>query len=213
MNNKSLKRNLFGRFTQNELKITAEIAELYCLGKGHVRNVMFKRARRGKLTINLLGELLKKAYSNGMDFKFTKICEHFMEESLNGTSSENLIKDAARVRLALSSTDNSKNVTKKFGTPTSQKQINVNFENVRTDLEDFFTISGHIYRGKHKLFPFVVISQNDSDIIIRVEDSMTKLLRHNDDELVISQWQGQWANNFFQYTVGQMRKALKMKEK
>lgn len=75
----------------------------------------------------------------------------------------------------------------------------------RTDVEDYFRLSGIRESRKLKHTPFLIFVENDDNIEIQIIDGADQLLRFPDETKVMAQWAGQWRSDFFQFTVGQFR--------
>lgn len=72
----------------------------------------------------------------------------------------------------------------------------------RTDLKDFFEISGNFSGVKLNHTPFLVFSEEDDVIRVHIVDSADQLLKFPDETPVMGQWQGNFRSDFFQFTVG-----------
>lgn len=85
----------------------------------------------------------------------------------------------------------------------------------RTDLEDFFKLSGVISSSKLNHTPFLVFETVDDNIVVIIVTSVKELLRNDmvgfrflDDTPVMCQWRGQWRSDYFRFTVGDVRKYM-----
>ena len=76
----------------------------------------------------------------------------------------------------------------------------------RTDLKEYFEISGNFSGAKLTHTPFLVFSADDDDVIrVHIVDSADQLLKFPDETPVMGQWQGNFRSDFFQFTVGDFR--------
>ena len=78
----------------------------------------------------------------------------------------------------------------------------------RTDVEDYFKISGVFQYSKLHHTPFLAFIESDDAIQVRIVYSAKELLTLPDDTPVMGQWKGEWNSDYFQFTVGQYRKFL-----
>jgi hypothetical protein len=78
--------------------------------------------------------------------------------------------------------------------------------NGRTDIEDFFRLSGIRETKKLNHTPFLVFIESEDKIEVQIVDSADKLLRYPDETKVMAQWRGEWRSDFFQFSVSQFRK-------
>jgi hypothetical protein len=76
----------------------------------------------------------------------------------------------------------------------------------RSDVDDYFRKSGVLTARKLPHTPFLVFVENANDIEVRIVDNVHSLLGHADSTKVMGQWSGQWRSDFFQFTVGDVRK-------
>lgn len=79
----------------------------------------------------------------------------------------------------------------------------------RTDLDDFFRLSGVLtYKSlPHTPFLAFVTDAQVNTVTVRIVDSAEELLSLPDDTPVMCQWRGQWRSDFFQMTVEDVRRA------
>lgn len=82
----------------------------------------------------------------------------------------------------------------------------------RTDLKEYFSISGLFSYSKLKHTPFLVFLQDEAGGDVRIVDEPKRLLFYPDDTPVMGQWRGEWRSDFFQFTVGQYRAYLETGE-
>lgn len=75
------------------------------------------------------------------------------------------------------------------------------------DLESFFSKSG-VMIGKNTHTPFIVFVEKNNNIEVVIVDKAIDLLDYPDNYKIMSQWAGKWRSDFFQYTVGDVRKYL-----
>lgn len=78
----------------------------------------------------------------------------------------------------------------------------------RTDLEDYFRLSGVLEWKELKHSPFLVFVEGKETIEIKIVKNTTELLNYADETKVMAQWKGEWRSDFFQFTVGQVRAFL-----
>jgi len=78
----------------------------------------------------------------------------------------------------------------------------------RTDIEDYFEISGIFELPKITHTPFLVFIQTEDKVEIHIVTSARKLLDYPADTQVMGQWAGNWRSDFFKFTVGQYRAYL-----
>lgn len=83
----------------------------------------------------------------------------------------------------------------------------------RTDLEDFWRLSGVLTAKKLPHTPFLVfdlgpmIEEGSTTVEVHIVDSIQKLLVWPDALPVLCQWGGNWSSDYFQFTVGEARAA------
>ena len=78
----------------------------------------------------------------------------------------------------------------------------------RTDLADFFELSGK-FKGKLKHYPFLAFVENSEGVInVLIVKEAIELMALSDDTKIMSQWRGNWSSDYFQFTVGDVRKHL-----
>ena len=75
----------------------------------------------------------------------------------------------------------------------------------RTDVEEYFKLSGVRESKKRTHTPFLVFVESDGDVEVKIVDSPIGLLGFPDETKVMAQWPGKWRSDFFQFTVGQFR--------
>lgn len=72
----------------------------------------------------------------------------------------------------------------------------------RTDLNNFFKLSGCMSSKRLSHNPFIVFNETDDDIIVEIIDNAQLLARnYTPDTKVMAQWSGQWSSDFFKFTV------------
>ena len=81
----------------------------------------------------------------------------------------------------------------------------------RTDLEDYFRISGVFEYPKLNHTPFLAFIESDDTIQVHIVFSAKDLLKFPDDTPVMGQWRGEWHSDYFQFTVGNYRQFLDAK--
>ena len=75
----------------------------------------------------------------------------------------------------------------------------------RTDLQDYFGISGVFDGLKLTHTPFLVFKTSEEQVRVEIVDTVAQLLHFPDDTQVMGQWRGEWKSDFFQFTVGDYR--------
>jgi len=78
----------------------------------------------------------------------------------------------------------------------------------RTDLDDYFRLSGIRERKKLTHAPFLVFLLSENTVEVTIVDNAKKLLEHSDETHVMAQWSGQWRSDFFQFKVGDLRRYI-----
>jgi hypothetical protein len=78
----------------------------------------------------------------------------------------------------------------------------------RTDVDDYFRLSGIREQRVLKHTPFLVFIVHDDTVDVRIVDKPKDLLSYPDETQVMTQWAGQWRSDFFQFTVGQFRQYI-----
>jgi len=73
----------------------------------------------------------------------------------------------------------------------------------RTDLEDFWRLSGVCEDSRWPHHPALAFTNDEVKICTKPQD----LLLLPDDTPVMKQWAGRWSSDFFQFTVGDFKKA------
>ncbi len=76
----------------------------------------------------------------------------------------------------------------------------------RTDLEEYFKRSGIRQYKKLTHTPFLVFAISGDTVEVRIEDNAKKLLEYPDETLCMAQWSGEWKSDFFQFSVGDLRR-------
>ncbi len=81
--------------------------------------------------------------------------------------------------------------------------------NVRTEVQSYFHLSGIRETKRLSHHPFIVFTEAE-DIKVEIIDSAKELLeKYPDETKVLAQWGGQWSSDFFTFTVGQLREFIK----
>ena len=82
--------------------------------------------------------------------------------------------------------------------------------NGRTNLADYFMLSGIRESKNLSHHPFIVFNEQPSTdtLVIDIVDNASKLLAYADEVKVMAQWGGRWSSDFFQFTVGDLRKYI-----
>jgi hypothetical protein len=75
----------------------------------------------------------------------------------------------------------------------------------RTDVDDFFRLSGIRESKRLSHTPFLVFSASDDGIEVRIVDNAKTLLAYSDDTKVMAQWSGNYKSDFFHFNVGDFR--------
>jgi len=78
----------------------------------------------------------------------------------------------------------------------------------RTDLNDYFKLSGIREYKKLSHTPFLVFIPLKDEVKVELIDSIIKLLDYPNDTQVMSQWRGQWSSDFFQFKISELKKNL-----
>ncbi len=74
----------------------------------------------------------------------------------------------------------------------------------RTDTDEYFRYSGIRSQKRLKHHPFLVFVCSD-EVEVCIVDNIKTLLEYSDDVQVMSQWEGEYKSDFFQFTVGELR--------
>jgi hypothetical protein len=78
------------------------------------------------------------------------------------------------------------------------------------DCTAFFTKSDNFCRSKLAHTPFLAfLNEQVGDkitVTVQIVDNVPDLLKLPDSTQIMSQWQGQWRSEFFQFTVGEYKK-------
>lgn len=79
----------------------------------------------------------------------------------------------------------------------------------RRELDDLFRKSDAISVRKLNQTPFLVFEQATSTVMVQIENNAETLCeRYADQTPVMFQWRGRWDSDWFQMTVGDIRRAL-----
>ncbi len=76
----------------------------------------------------------------------------------------------------------------------------------RTDLEEYFKLSGIREHKKLTHTPFLVFAISADTVEVRIVENAKKLLDFADETKVMAQWSGQWKSDYFQFKVGDLRR-------
>lgn len=79
----------------------------------------------------------------------------------------------------------------------------------RTDVADFFEKSRKFGKARQAHTPFLLFLQEDDLVRVQVVEKASELLKYADDTPVMSQWQGEYCSDFFQFVVGDYRQHMK----
>jgi hypothetical protein len=71
----------------------------------------------------------------------------------------------------------------------------------RTDVDDYFRLSGVLRLGTLSHTPFQVFVEAENDVEVHIIDGVKKLLAFSDETKVMGQWSGQWRSDSFQFRV------------
>jgi hypothetical protein len=82
----------------------------------------------------------------------------------------------------------------------------MNFDNnFRTELKEFFELSGVLSSGKLTHTPFIVLNGDSVEICTSASTLCEKYPLMTP---VICQWRGKWNSNYFQFTVADVKYAM-----
>ena len=76
----------------------------------------------------------------------------------------------------------------------------------RTDLNDYFKLSGIRELKKLAHTPFLVFIVAGDTVEVRIIDNAKNLLEYADEIQVMGQWEGQYRSDFFQFQVRDFRR-------
>jgi len=81
----------------------------------------------------------------------------------------------------------------------------------RTDLEAFFSGSGYFGSSKMRWtrYPLLAFVCGDDAVQVRIIDRLADALSLDDATPCMMQWAGQWRSDFFQFTIADLRAAVK----
>jgi len=81
----------------------------------------------------------------------------------------------------------------------------------RTDLTDLFAISDVLSRSKKDHYPFLVFIECEQSVKVSIYKEIDALIDSSldDSTKIMIQWAGQWRSDFFQFTLGDLKKAYK----
>lgn len=75
----------------------------------------------------------------------------------------------------------------------------------RTDLDDYFRLSGVLTYKRLNHTPFLVFEERDSEVVVQIVYSARELLNFPKETKVMGQWRGEWRSYFFQFTVSDVQ--------
>jgi len=78
----------------------------------------------------------------------------------------------------------------------------------RTDLTDYFRLSGIREHKKLTHTPFLIFLTSEDAVEVRIVDNAKKLLEYPDETPVMAQWRGEWRSDFFQFKVVDLRRFI-----
>lgn len=81
----------------------------------------------------------------------------------------------------------------------------------RTDLDDYFRISGVFDYERLTHTPFLVFAVNGDTLQVHIVDNAIDLLAFPDETPVLGQWRGNYRSDYFRFEVGQYRQYLEAK--
>ena len=82
--------------------------------------------------------------------------------------------------------------------------------NGRTDIEDFFKLSGIREYRKLNHCPVLVFTQYKNEKVnVEIVDKPIELLSFPDDFKAMAQWRGEWRSDFFQFTIGEFKEYIR----
>lgn len=78
----------------------------------------------------------------------------------------------------------------------------------RTTITDFreLHISEITETKKLTHHPFIVFTEEGTDVTVEIVENYSKLMEYPDNTKVMCQWPGQWRSDFFQFCVGNIRR-------
>ena len=82
----------------------------------------------------------------------------------------------------------------------------------RTDIDQYFRISGVFDEEQLKHTPFLVFDATNDTLHVQIIGNAVKLLAYPDETPVMGQWRGDFRSDYFQFKVGQYRQYLEAKE-
>ena len=80
----------------------------------------------------------------------------------------------------------------------------------RTDLDDYFKLSDIREKKKHVHNPFLVFVKSKSGIKVELVYCAKELLNYPPSTKIMVQWAGQYSSDFFQFTIGDLKKHIKI---
>jgi hypothetical protein len=84
----------------------------------------------------------------------------------------------------------------------------VSVPQARTQLDDFFELSGLLTAKSLKHTPWLAFRPQEGGVRVEIVPAAEELLGWPDETVVMAQWPGQWRSDWFVMTVGDVRQAL-----
>jgi hypothetical protein len=81
----------------------------------------------------------------------------------------------------------------------------------RTDIDDYFKLSGVLDSEELNHTPLLAFIASEDTVNVRIVHKPAELLSFPDETPVMGQWRGEWRSDFFQFTVGQLRRYFEAK--
>jgi hypothetical protein len=78
----------------------------------------------------------------------------------------------------------------------------------RADLDAYFRLSGIREYKRLTHTPFLAFVVSGNSVKVKIVENATALLKYPDATQVMSQWQGQWKSDYFQFKVGDLRRYI-----
>jgi hypothetical protein len=76
----------------------------------------------------------------------------------------------------------------------------------RTDLDEYFSLSGIREYKKLTHTPFLVFLISGDTVDVSIVDNARKLLDYADETQVMAQWRGEWKSDYFHFKVSDLRR-------
>jgi hypothetical protein len=77
----------------------------------------------------------------------------------------------------------------------------------RTDLEDFFRMSGVLSASTLNHSPILAFVADEHRVTVRILTSAKEAVALPSDTPLMAQWPGRWRSDFFRFTAGELRAA------